>query len=1005
MLKKLTFVFIILVSGLVFPFLSQAQSQKYFPDRLIIKYKSDHTLSHLKAKTGVKPQNAVDKILAKNGMRNQHSLFNGRLGRRIRRSALSSVRGLSKIHEVIFSGNINPAQLAAKISKMPGVAYAEPKYIHHLFYTPNDPIKGKFIATHDFTDAWDITKGSSNVVIAIVDAGVNYLHPDLDDKLWVNQGEVPLALRPQVDANGDGHITSTEIKHWLKQNGSDYNGDGEIALDDALDPNSSFMDGADNDNNGFNDDLFGWDFWDSGSILSPVADNNPILDGSDHGTHVAGIAAAETDNDTSVAGTGFNSIYMAVKAGGTRQDRESIGYGFSGILYAAEQGADIINCSWGGSSYSQAEQDVINAATDMGSLVVAAAGNDGTDQLSYPGGYDNVVSVGSISQDQTVASYSNYGYNLDVLATGTNILSTSYGDTVVSKSGTSMATPVVSGLAALIKAVHSNWSPGHIGMQIRNTADYISDQNSNLNANKLGHGSINAFHAVDTNNLPGLKVISYQFVNSDDQKLALGEPGFVKIKIANLGSTTSNLSLQLQSLNNNGVQLNNNSQQVGSVANGDTVEVSFGLTITTDFDLSKVPTFRLDFKDNSLNYDDFNIIQYNSILYDVLAANNVKTSLAPDGTIGFTDPNNGLGGVGFIPRKPNGSGGYQEGDNLLFEGGLIMEYNGSVYDATRTNNGEESRDFVPEQVFAIRKPGDVSDADGSATFKTLSDTSQKVEINLNTYTFDNPQLSNVVFLKYTIQNQSNFKILKNMYVGLFNDWDIGNAIQNDVSYSASDSVLYVSEPNSNSPVVAVAQLGPISSVLAIDNNLTSNQDSVTFGINDDNGFTDEEKSNALRAGKAHTSVTNADVSAVNASGPYTLNPGAQITVGFVYAFGDDLGQLRTQIAAARSRDLFKVTPAGRVESTQAPQQTELVHNYPNPFNSSTEIRFDLQKPSHVTLTIYNVLGRKVRTLIDKDMDAKSYFIKFKAESLSSGVYFARLKTDNGVQTLPMTLIK
>jgi len=904
----------------------------------------------------------------------------------------------------MFSSHIDPAQLAAKISKMPGVAYAEPKYIHHLFYTPNDPYKEKFIATHDFTDAWDITKGSSDVVIAIVDGGVNYLHPDLDDKLWINQGEVPSTLRPQVDENGDGRVSSTEIKHYLLQNGSDYNQDGKIALDDALAPNSPFMDGADNDNNGFADDLFGWDFWDHGDITSPNPDRNPFLEGTDHGTHVAGIAAAETDNDTAVAAAGFNSIYMAVKAGGTSQDPESIGYGFSGIMYAAEQGADIINCSWGGNAYSQAEQDVIDAATDMGSLVVAAAGNETVDQVSYPAGYDKVIGVGSMETNGSISGYSDYGYHLDVLATGSNIRSTSYDSSLVVLSGTSMATPVVSGLAALIKAIHPAWAPERIGMQIRTSADYIYNANSGNYDNKLGHGSVNAYRALDTN-LPGMKIVSEEFRNSSGQKLGLGESGSVQLILTNLGNATSNLTLQLQSINNGAIQLSNNSRQLGTVANGDTVQVSFDLTIDNDFDLSTLPTFRLNFRDNALNYDDFDIFQYDKILYDVVAANNVKTSFSPDGTIGFTDPISGLGGVGFIPRTPDGSGGYRDGDNLLFEGGLIMEINGNLYDATRTNNGLESRDFKPEQVFSVQQPGTVSDEDGSASFSIKSDTSQNVNITLNTYAFNNTQLSNVVFLKYTIQNRSSFKILRNMYFGLFNDWDIGNSADNDVSYSQTDSVLYISDASSgsNQPIVAVAQLGPISSVLAIDNAQEANPDSVTFGLYD--GFTDDEKSNSLHAGKVRTNIQNTDVSAVNASGPYTLNPGAKVTVGFVYAFGDDLNQLRSQIAAARSRNLFEVSPAGRIQSSEVPPQTKIVHNYPNPFNATTEIRFDLQKASDVTLTIYDVLGRKVRTLVDKKMDPKTYFIKFNASDLSSGVYFARLKTNSGVQTLPITLIK
>lgn len=1002
MIKKLGILLGVLLLTSSIPGL--AQTQHYFPDRLIIKYKSDQTLSRIKAKTGTNPKTAVEQILAKNGMRRRQSLFPSQMERAFQQSKFASVRSLERIREVIFNKNIDLRQLAAKISRMPGVAYAEPRYIHHMFYTPSDSVIEKFVKVHHFEQAWNITKGSPNVTIAIVDGGVNYLHWDLDDKLWINQDEVPATLRPQVDENGDGRITSTEIEHYLYRNDDDYNGDGTIDLEDALDPNSAFMDNLDNDNNSFVDDLFGWDFWDSGDITSPNTDNNPLLNATDHGTHVAGIAAAETDNDTAVAAAGFNSRYMAVKAGGNSQDPESIGYGFSGIIYAAQQGADVINCSWGSSSYSQAEQDVINAVTDMGSLVIAAAGNETAGHMDYPAGYDNVVAVGAIDENNVLASYSNFGYHLDVLATGNDIRSTSYNNSLVSLSGTSMATPVVSGLAALVKAIHPGWSPRRIGQQIRASAQYIYNTNSGDYDNKLGHGSIDAYRALDTN-LPGLKIVSHRFVDSNGEKLTPGEQGQLHIRLTNLGNATSNLVLQLQSLNNGTVNLSSTTRQLGSVANGDTVNVAFSLTITGDFDLSKIPTFRLNFSDNAQNYDDFNILQYNSLLFDLVAANHVKTSFAADGTVGFTNPISGLGGVGFIPRTPDGSGGYKEGDNLLFEGGLIIEANGHIYDATRTSGGEVSRDFVPQQVFSTQQPGDVSDIDGQALFTFGSDTTAKLSVALDTYAFDNPQLSNVVYLKYTLQNESSLTVAKNLYLGLFNDWDIGDASQNNVAYSKSDSVLYISDASSGStqPVVAVAQLSPISSVLAIDNTVDQNTDSVTFGLYD--GFTDTEKRNALHAQMAHTTIQNTDVSAVTASGPYTLNPGAKVTIGFVYAFGDDLSQLRNQIAQARSQKPFAVSPLGRAVSDKVPMQTKLYQNFPNPFSSSTQIRFDLKQDSRVALTVYDVLGRRVKTLVDKSLKARTYYIDFAGKNLSSGVYFVRLKTKNGVQTIPVTLIK
>lgn len=1009
MIKKIpscVFTFILLF---LLPLSLFGQQTEYFTNRLIIKYESDQKLQQIRSKAGTDPQHAVQRILNRNGARTTEPLLSNRLQQSIRQRNIPSADGVLRIQEVFFSRNINPVQLAGKISSMPGVEYAEPRYFRQMSLEPNDPqLERKIMETHNFFDAWDISQGSRDIVIAINDGGVGYTHNDLDDNLWINQDEVPPTLRPQVDQDDDGTITSTEVREYLRENDGDYNDDGVINLEDAVHEDSPFMTGADSDNNGFSDDLFGWDFWSSGGADDPDVDNNPIHDGSDHGTHVAGIAAAETNNSTAIAGTSFNTTYMAVKTGGIADDPGTpddesrvIGFGFEGILYAAVNGADIINCSWGGGSSSQAEIEVIDLATELGALVVSAAGNAGIDQINYPAGYNKVLSVGSIEQNGSKAFYSNYGYNLDVLATGNDIRSTSFDNELDVKTGTSMAAPVVSGLAALVKDVNPDWRPERIAMQIRTTSTLIYDNNSNSFDHKLGHGSVNAFDAVDTNK-PGLKILSHQFVSADGDKLLAGEPGSVQIILTNYGRSTSGLELQLESLNEGGIDLGSPSLQLGSISTGDTVEVSFDLTITEEFDLRETPIFRLNFLDPNQSYEDFNIIQYEELLYDIMAANNIITSFASDGTVGFTDPFTASGGVGFIPRTPDGSGGYDEGENILFEGGLMIEIDGEMYDAVREEESL-SRDFIPQQGFIVT-PAD-NGSTGSGNFVTDADTARWAVIDLQTYAFDDPGIRNVVFVEYIIRNPSEFVVMEDVYAGLFNDWDIGNASNNNTSFSEADSILYLSDATSGStqPVAAVSHLGPISSAFAIDNPVEGRSDSLIFGIYD--GFTDNEKRTSLKAGTERTELQNTDASAVVASGPYTIDPGAEVTVGFVYAFGDDVGQLRDQISEARSRNLFAVSPTGRAVPDEIPEQTELFQNYPNPFRSSTQLRIDLDQSTAITLTVFDVLGRKVRVLADEEFEAGSHFIRFNAGQLSSGTYFLRMETDYGVESIPMTLIK
>lgn len=976
-----------------------SQNRDYFQDRLLIKYSSDQKLREIRAKTSQDPREQVRKILSLYGIQSDTPLLKRNIRKKINRS-LPSADDVLRIREVIFTRTINPVQLAAKISAMPGVEYAEPRYIRRLGYTPNDPEQGDWIEQHNFPEAWDISTGSSETLIAIVDAGVGYTHPELSGNLWVNQAEVPASIKPQVDQNGDGDITSPEVQQYLEDNEGDNNGDGSIDLQDALSDNSSFMDGTDADDNGYTDDLYGWDFWASGDVGQTTEDNNPFHDRSDHGTHVAGIAAANTDNGSGIASAAFTATYLPVKAGGASADPDAIGFGFNGILYAAQQNADIINCSWGGAGSSQAEQEVINLVTEMGSLVIASAGNESSDQIGFPAGYDKVLSVGAITNTGSATSYTNYGYHLDVLAMGNNILSTSYDSSLVRKSGTSMSTPIVSGLAALVKTVNPGWTAERIGKQIRASATYIDDQNAQNYQNKLGHGSINAVKALNTNQ-PGIKITSYSFSGNDGGKLIPGNAGTVDISYTNLGNDTGDLELNMSSLSGDGIQLNNTSRQQGSIANGDTVTISFDITLAEDFDLNQVPTLKLDFS-NTNGYSDFGILQYQNLLFDELAVNNVRTSLASDGTIGFTDPFSQSGGVGFVPRQANQGGGYTEGDNILFEGGLMLEIAGELYDAVRADEGL-SRDFNPENVFTV-KPTQ-SGASGTGDFSLTGESSPDAQIHVEAFAFKKASLSNVVYVKYTIRNNSTSAPLEDVYFGLFNDWDIGkDAGNNNASYNETDDILYLSDAGGNSsPIVAVATVGPTSGLLAIDNTIEGRSDSLTFGLYD--GFTDSEKMAALTSETIRTELSNTDVSAVTAVGPYTINPGAKVIAGFIYAFGNTYGELSNQIRAARTEQPFTATPAGISLSDEAPDQTRLLQNYPNPFQGKTTLRLELGENSSVRLSLFDSIGRKIRIITDSELQAATHFIPFNATGLGSGVYFLRLRTEHTTQTIPITILK
>lgn len=257
----------------------------------------------------------------------------------------------------------------------------------------------------DVFGAWDITKGSENVVVAVIDTGIDYNHPDLKDNIWVNPFEIP--------ANG---------------------------LDD--------------DGNGYIDDIHG---------ISAINGSGNPMDDNNHGTHVSGTIGAKGNNSQGVAGINWNTRLMGLKfldasgSGSLADAIECINY----MVDMKNRGVNIrvSNNSWGGGGFSQGLFEAITAAKDAGIIFVAAAGNSSNDNdsnSSYPASYevDNVVSVAAIDSNQNLASFSNYGlYSVDIAAPGVGILSTTKNNQYASYSGTSMASPHVAGALALLFSV------------------------------------------------------------------------------------------------------------------------------------------------------------------------------------------------------------------------------------------------------------------------------------------------------------------------------------------------------------------------------------------------------------------------------------------------------------------------------------------------------------------------------------------------------------------------
>ena len=394
---------------------------------------------------------------------------------------LSQLRGQRYVLVRPTAGKVE--DVVRRLSRLPEVEYAEPDYILRTQVIPNDPMFSQQWALHntgqtggvpdadiDAPEAWDITTGSQDVVVAVIDTGVDYNHEDLRENMWVNQTE---------------------------KNGQP---------------------GVDDDNNGYVDDIYGID--------TVNRDSDP-MDDNGHGTHVAGIISARGNNGVGISGVSWGSKILAVKfldssgSGTTADAIEGIEY----VIALRRRGENIvaINASWGGGGYSQALRDAIETAGNEGILFIAAAGNSSNDNDAnpfYPASYrlENVISVAASDSSDNLASFSNYGKkSVHLAAPGVDVIST-YPGGYQTLSGTSMAAPHVTGVVALIRSAYPNESLCETKVRVISGVD---KKDSFLNKVVNG-GRLNAQKALG--NLPSIN-LSVDIVGGGTGSVVSNPPG------------------------------------------------------------------------------------------------------------------------------------------------------------------------------------------------------------------------------------------------------------------------------------------------------------------------------------------------------------------------------------------------------------------------------------------------------------------------------------------------
>ena len=865
-----------------------------------------------------------------------------------------STEALRRVYILRYDAPNLPRHVADDFSKVPGVRYAEPIYKSELYgpvpvpdqtrrATPDDAYYSD--QTHlpfmRLEEAWDVVKGQdSTALIAIVDGGTQWQHEDLAGNVWTNPGET------------DG-------------------------------------DGIDNDGNGYVDDIHGWNF--TNSIPDPNGPAGSIT--NEHGTAVAGAAAAITNNSTGIAGASWNARFMALNT--SCDDQSGLCYVIDAVLYAAMNGADAVSASYGNTIYSATNEMVYRSATDEGALIVAAAGNTGTDNdltPHYPSSFPMVLSVGATQKSSDV-SFLNYGHTVNVFAPGENIEVPIPGNGYSQFSGTSFSAPLTAGVAALVKTAFPHFDAHQVREQIRLTA--VSIDHANTPTGKFGNGKVDAYAAVTEAPKPGIRVTNWSYQNQDGlENSRAGDAVEVTVTFTNYHGAGTDVSAELTS---DGSHLQWTTQNVllGNMNTGDTKDVVFrfsvGAQAPRDTWMSFSPKITAQgFEDSP---DVFSFIVNQASVHHITQA--LEASVTEEGNIGHRSYKYASGGAtkGFTLTTRDGTR-----RDVLWEGGLLIGVSPTqISDCIRQQESDptgQQADWAPVSGSRLEftSPGPRTSQETRVVLSDeAADNPIGVEVLQETFVANGSVNEDFIIYRYTVTNKSVARI-EDMYVGLFMDWDVSEPPydDDDAMFDATRGVGYIADWPSGATAVAGTLLltSQTLNYSAIDNQRI-------YRGNAGDGFTPAEKWYYLTGGIRNNGVTgpNQDVSQMTSAGPLTLEVGAEVEVAFALIAGQDEDDFLINVDHARA--LWNAVFVSTAVDNPPTDTWDMHSPYPHPADFPVVLRFETGASSVVQLEIFDLLGRRVRQLLDAPRSGGIHEVVWDGHSSSGirvapGMYMARM---------------
>lgn len=837
---------------------------------------------------------------------------------------------LSLIYELNYSSDLQIEKAISKLLLSNILMYAEPHYIPKLSYNPNDPLANPTNQYHLLT--------------------INAFNA------WgVNKGDSSVVIGI-TDTGTD--FTHPDLYNNVKRNYNDV------------------IDGIDNDGDNYIDNYMGWDVG--------MNDQDATWQANAHGVHVSGLAAASTDNNIGVAGVGFNCKFLPVKIADASG---SLIAAYEGIKYAADHGCHIINCSWGGGGSSQFGQDIIDYATiNKNCLVVCAAGNNNADGDFFPAAYNYVLSVANTTISDTKQPSSNYGYMVDVCAPGDNVTSTWPGSSYVNQTGTSMSSPVVAGAAGIVKNQFPSYNGLQIGERLKITSDNIYPSNPSY-LNKLGAGRINLFRALTDPASPSVVMINKSITDHNDQSFISGDTLFITGTFINYLNPTSALSVTVTSLSPANAAAVDNVTSLGvinTLASATHTSDPFAFKLTGAIPVNKVLNFQVLMSDGVYQAKQFFSVTVN-VDYINIDINDVSTSATSKGKIGYNQDAQ-TAGLGF---KYNST-------DLLYEAGLMVGSDTTkVSDCVRGLNTASDAEFGTVNRIALQIPSITSDFDTKAKINdNISVAPLSVTIDQNTYAWATIPNQQFVIWEYIITNTHATDTLKNMYAGIFADWDIdgGTYAQNRSAYDAGTKMgysYYTASGGKYGGIKLLTNTAP-PNFYAVDHIAGGNG-----GLDLANGFDTKEKYLSLSTPRLAAGVagTGQDVINIMSSGPFILAPGDSVKVAFALIGGDSLPNLIS--GATQAQIKYDGIVTGINQSVSSDYTWRI---FPNP--AKNNITISQTEPTFYKYEIYNLSGKlvaesKIQSLLQK-VDLTNY---------AEGLYIVKLMGNQKVEFKKIVVVE